>query len=57
MSENETLLKVMEDVGQFVALMTGIKAQFVAAGWHEHTAERATIEMYIGARDAQKVTP
>lgn len=42
MKEGEAarLLNSMEQSKTFVAAMTGIKNQFVEAGWHERTAEQ-----------------
>ncbi|MFS0718846.1 hypothetical protein ABC337_04935 [Arthrobacter sp. 1P04PC] len=39
------MLAKLEEYALFVSIMTGIKAQYVNAGWSEHAAEIMTIEM------------
>jgi hypothetical protein len=43
------MLQAAEDAGQFVSLLTGIKQQFVEAGWDERMAEQATLLMLSGS--------
>lgn len=42
-------MRIMDDAATAVAAMSGIKAQFVAAGWSEQGAEQMTIEMMRNA--------
>jgi len=48
-SDNAVLL-AMEQAATAVAAMTGIKRQFIDAGWNEHNAEKATIELLATSR-------
>jgi hypothetical protein len=41
----EGYLEVMEELSRVVALYSGIRQQFVDAGWHPAHAEIATIEV------------
>ena len=52
----EALLKIQDDVANFIASMTGIKAQFVAAGWAPTTAEHMTVELYKNVVKAAEVS-
>jgi hypothetical protein len=47
MSENreEGYLQMMEELSRIVALYSGMRQQFIDAGWHPAHAEIATIEM------------
>lgn len=44
--EGTGLLAAMDDIAKFVEFQTGIKNQFIAAGWDERTAELMTYEVY-----------
>lgn len=44
-SQAENLLQLQEQMATAVASLTGMKAQFIAAGWSEAHAELATIEV------------
>jgi len=41
-----SVLDILDMSGDLVAAMTGIKQQFVAAGWDPRNAELMVIEMY-----------
>lgn len=41
-----TLLKAMDEAATAVAVLTGIRAQFIEAGWTQVTAEIAVLEMF-----------
>lgn len=41
----EVLMKMQEEMANAVASITGMKAQFIQAGWTEEGAEQATIEV------------
>lgn len=45
MSIDEAMMRAVEDAAGFVAVMSGIKAQFVNAGWNETLAEAMTLAM------------
>lgn len=47
-------LKIMDDVAAAVATMSGVKAQFVAAGWSVGGAEQMTIELLRNATASAK---
>lgn len=58
MSEaEEILMAVLDESAKAVATMTGIKAQFVNAGWDERNAEKAVLAMFenstVQARNAK----
>lgn len=44
MARQVSPLDAMEQVQVFVATMTGVKQQFIDAGWDERAAEQMTIE-------------
>lgn len=47
MSDNaDELMNVFNDTETFVAMWTGVKAQFVAAGWSAQNAELMVIELF-----------
>jgi hypothetical protein len=50
---DERLFMTLENYSKVVELMTGIRQQFVDAGWHPAHAEIATIELIVG-RATQK---
>ncbi len=39
-------LEMLDNTAMFIESMTGIKAQFVAAGWRDYTAELMCVEMF-----------
>lgn len=45
-SPAEMLMKIQDEVANAVAALTGIKAQFIAAGWTPEGAEQMTHELY-----------
>lgn len=45
-SVTETFMKVQDDVANVVAAFTGVKAQFITAGWSPEAAEAMTLEMF-----------
>lgn len=45
----ETLMQMLEGAQTAVAAITGIKAQFIAAGWTGPGAEQATVELMRSA--------
>lgn len=45
MSEAFDPLAFIEQTQQAVSAITGVKQQFIDAGWNEHNAERATIAL------------
>jgi hypothetical protein len=42
-------MKILDEAGAAVAALSGVKAQFIAAGWSEQGAEQMTIEMLRAA--------
>lgn len=42
-------IQTLEDIRGFVATMTGVRDQFVEAGWMQHTAELMTYQILAGA--------
>lgn len=46
--QNE-MLKMLEETANSVAACTGIKQQFIDAGWDEHNAEQMVIAMLANA--------
>lgn len=45
-SSAEQLMQVQDQVATSVAAFTGVKAQFIAAGWSPEAAEQMTLEMF-----------
>lgn len=45
-SVTEQLMQVQDQVANAVAGFSGIKAQFIAAGWSPEAAEAMTLEMF-----------
>lgn len=45
-SPAEQLMQVQDQVATAVAGFTGVKAQFIAAGWSPEAAEQMTLEMF-----------
>ena len=43
--KDEKLLGVMEDMKTMVAAYTGLRQQFIDAGWHPHNAESMVIAL------------
>lgn len=41
----EELMKVLDEASKNVAILTGMKAQFMDAGWDEKNAERVVIQL------------
>jgi len=46
------LLKALSDTADGVAAMTGVKAQFIEAGWSEPNAELMVLEMLRASNKA-----
>ena len=42
----DALLNIMGEVGPLIAMWTGVKAQFVEAGWEPRNAELMVIELW-----------
>lgn len=49
---NEGLMKSLEESANIVAMFSGIKRQFMDAGWSEPMAEAMTVEMLRAASKA-----
>ena len=43
--QSDHLMQFLDESGGIVSTFTGVKQQFIAAGWNEHNAERAVIAM------------
>ena len=56
MSKDEAanLLDAVGQAANAVAALTGIKQQFVAAGWHEHNAERMVYALMMQGAGGSK---
>ena len=46
LSTAETALATLDSTAQLVEFLTGVKAQYVAAGWTPAAAEQITIEIF-----------
>lgn len=51
--QDEFLMQTLDETAKTVAAMTGMKAQFVNAGWNEHNAEKAVLAIIANASGAQ----
>ena len=51
-NERNQMMQMLEQSADAVAAFTGIKAQFVEAGWDERAAEQMVIQMLISGRNA-----
>lgn len=51
--ENEALMKAIEQSKDFIATMTGIKQQFIEAGWTPKSAEQMTHAMLVASTKSQ----
>ena len=53
-NERDQLLESMEKAKDFIATMTGIKQQFIDAGWTEVVAEQMTYAMLTASQKQQQ---
>jgi hypothetical protein len=54
MTQRDQFLHALEQSKDFVATMTGIKQQFVEAGWSEVVAEHMTYAMLMASQKASR---
>lgn len=53
-TQGDQFLAALEQSRDFVATMTGIKQQFVEAGWTEVVAEHMTYAMLVAGQNAAR---
>lgn len=51
--DRQALLQLMEETADLVASLTGIKKQFMDAGWSEQAAEMMVHAMYVRPSNRQ----
>lgn len=52
MSPNTEMLDTLTESANAIAMLTGIRAQLINAGWSEHNAELIVLEMLRASNNA-----
>ena len=53
MSDKDNLFKTLENFGEAVSMLTGVKTQFIEQGWSWPAAEMATIALLQAMRNGE----